>query len=120
MTEQLPFLKRIFTKPPIALPIILVFHIIWWGYSIYSNAASQPFPSALWTESLWLLGYTVCWLFICDLKKQAANGYIAITILNLILRFTLTGNNREFYTDVIFPADLIFCFFLLLFYKRFS
>jgi hypothetical protein len=114
------FIKRIWKKPPLLFPLIAVFHFIWLAYSIW-NYNSEPFPSVAWVQPLWILAYAVSWLFTCDLKKWAALAYIGLATLNMSLRFILTSpTDLSNFTDTIFPIDVLFCFFLLFYFRKFE
>lgn len=81
---------------------------------------SQPFPSEDWIVPLWTLLYFLAWLFVCDLRRWAIFAYLGLTITNIILRYTLhTTTDLALYTHSFFPIDVLFCFFLLVWYKKF-
>ncbi|MCD6062244.1 MAG: hypothetical protein K0R82_155 [Flavipsychrobacter sp.] len=101
-------------------PLVALFHIGLLLYSIY-DYSSEPFGSAIWVQPLWLLAYAISWLFICDMKKLAAYSYIGLTALNLILRFVLKSpTDLAYFTDALFPADILFTFFVLYYFKSFE
>jgi hypothetical protein len=72
-------------------------------------------------QPLLMLCYTVSWIFICDMKRWAALVYIALTTINLMLRFLVKSpvilNDL---TDVLFPADVLFSFFLMFYFRQFE
>ena len=114
------FIKRIIKKPPILFPLVALFHIVLLGKSLWDYHA-EPFPSAIWVQPLWMLAYTVSWLFVCDMKKPAALIYIALTTLNLTLRYMLTSSTAlSNFTDTLFPADALFTFFVFFYYRQFD
>ena len=114
------FIKRIWSKPPQLFPLAALFHIAMFLLSVY-NYKGDPFPSAMWAQPLYLLLFTVSWIFICDLKLWAAYTYIALTTLNLILRFFLKDiSDLDAYTDALFPADILFTFFVMFHFKKFD
>src|SRR5690242_18532794 len=82
------FFKRIFKKPPILFPLVALFHIAMLLFSIW-NYSTEPFLSIAWVQPLWMLLYSLSWLFVCDMKRWAAYVYIALTTLNLMLRMAL-------------------------------
>lgn len=115
-----PFYKRIWQKPPVAFPIILVFHIGLLAYMVY-DAIADPIGGLLLFQPLSMLLFTVAWLFICDLKRWAAFTYMGLTTINLWMRFVITDEiNRVYFTDVLFPADIVFTFIILLYFKKFK
>jgi hypothetical protein len=110
------FLKRITSKPPILFPMVALFHVGLLLYNIYTFA-DEP----LWTQMFWLLSFTISWIFVCDMKQWAAMVYIGLTTLNLMLRFFLKSEiSLSNYTDALFPADVLFTFFLMFYFKRFD
>lgn len=114
------FFKRIIKKPPVLFPLVALFHIglLLYGLWIYHT---EPFPSAIWVQPLLMLCYTISWLFICDMKKWAALVYIGLTSINLILRFQLkSATDLMNFTDTLFPADVLFTFFVMFYYRQFE
>ncbi len=117
------FLRDVIRKAPTPFPYIAGFHVLmflvifiyWWGLPI----------SYYYVEILWTLGFTVCWLYVCDLKRWAVYGYLGLTVANIILYVSshsmTEAQQKKFQTDYIssllIPA-LIFCFFLLFFFRR--
>jgi len=114
------FFSRIIRKPPFIFPWVALFHILMLLYAIWSNIFS-PFPSVDWIQPLWLLGFTLTWLFACDLRKWAAFGYVGLAILNALLRFVFTSpSDRAIYTFSFFEVTFLFCFFILFYFRRFG
>ena len=114
------FLKRIISKPPTVFPWVALFHLLMLAFSIYVFSDS-PFPSLDWIGTLWVLLMTICWIFICDMKRWAALTYIFLVIINIVLRFALESpTDLATYTHVFFPIDVLFCFFVLFYFKRFD
>jgi glycerol-3-phosphate acyltransferase PlsY len=117
---SVPFIKRIWQKPPIAFPLIGLFHVGILGYILYDNI-SDPIGGLIWMQPISMLVYTVLWLLICDLKKWAALGYMGVTTANLIARMLITDHMVEVYfLNVLFPADVIFTIITLIYYKKFE
>lgn len=117
------FLRDVIRKAPTPFPYIAGFHLLmllyvliyWWGLPI----------SYYYIEILWTLGFTISWLYICDLKRWACYSYIALTVANLVL-FGMSLNmtdrqmeafQRAYVSALLLPA-LIFCFFILFFFRR--
>ncbi|MEZ5016916.1 MAG: hypothetical protein R2800_07675 [Flavipsychrobacter sp.] len=114
------FIKRVWQKPPVLFPFVLVFHVLMLAFSTYTFS-SEPFPSAGWIQPLWMLLYTISWLFVCDLKRWAAFVYLGLTTLNLMLRFVWADDNSlALYIDTLFPIDVLFTFFVMFYYKKFA
>ncbi len=117
---DIEFIKRIISKPPLIFPWVALFHLFMLGFNIWVFR-EFPFPSIYWLGVLWIFLNTVFWIFLCDLRRWAAYGYIALTALNLILHFTLkSSTDIDIYTNILFPVDILFCFFILFYFKRFS
>lgn len=113
-------LLRIWRKPPIAFPILLLFHVGLLCYILY-DAIVDPVGGLLLVQPLSLLLYTIAWLFVCDLKRWAGYTYMALATLNLGLRFFLTSSiDRAYFTDVLFPADIVFTVIVILYIKKFD
>jgi hypothetical protein len=114
------FIRRIITRPPQLFPWVALFHIVQLCYSIWLFH-TEPFPSKGWVQPLWLLCYTFSWVMSCDLKRWAAYSYTGLTALNLLLHFVIPGHNdKEILTNALFPADILFTFFLMFYIKRFD
>ncbi len=111
-------IKRFIQKPPALFPWVALFHIAMLLFSIW-NYRTEPFPSMVWLQPLWMLCFTVSWIFICDMKRWAAMVYIGLTTLNLFLRFYLKDpmllNNL---TDTLFPIDILFTFFVMFYFRQ--
>lgn len=113
-----PFYKRIWQKPPVAFPWIAIGHIAFLLYLVY-DAVTDPIGGLMLVQPLYMLLYTIAWLFVCDMKKWAAYAYVGLTTLNLVLRIALVNEmDKVYFTDVIFPADILFTFFVLFYYKK--
>ncbi len=117
---SVPFYKRMWQKPPVVFPWIALFHAGFLLYLLYDSIA-DPVGGLILFQPLIMLLYTVAWLFVCDMKRWAAISYIAITTLNLLLRFALTDTmDKVYFTDTIFPADVLFTFFVMFYFKKFE
>lgn len=114
------FIKRLWSKPPQLFPLAALFHIAMLLLSVY-NYHDEPFPSIMWVQPLYLLCFTIAWIFICDMKRWAAYAYTILTIINLILRLSLKDTSYiNAFTDALFPADVLFTFFVILHFKKFE
>lgn len=103
---------------PIAFPIIAVSHVGWLLWRVW-EFRTEPLSDKIWLQVVWLLIYTVCWIQLTRGRKWAANGYILLTALNLVLRFTLTNESwRNALTDALFPIDLLCSFVLFVFWRQ--
>lgn len=115
-----PFYKRMWRKPPVIFPWIGLFHV---GMLLYlvGNTITDPVYGWILMQPVLMLLYTIFWLYSCDLKKWAALSYMGLTTLNLLVRFLVTDkiflNN---FTDTIFPADMMFTFFVMYYFKKFE
>jgi hypothetical protein len=113
------FIKRIWQKPPVLFPWVALFHIVMMLFSIW-NYRTEPILSLAWVQPLWIVLYTITWVFVCDMKKWAALVYIGLTTLNLFLRFWLSEQYKNDLTDTLFPLDVLFTFFVMFYFKRFD
>ena len=78
-----------------------------------------PAGGVEWLQVAWMAGYTFFWIAICDLRKWAAFGYIALTLLNIALFFSLKSvYDKDVYSSSLFLVDALFSFFILVFFKR--
>jgi hypothetical protein len=113
------FFTDIVKKPPILFPLVGLFHILMLGWVIWDDRFLS-FPGIEWLQVLWLVGYTVCWIAICDLRKWGAIGYIALTAVNVALQFAVrSGKVSWIYTSNLELIDVFLCLFLFLYYKLF-
>lgn len=115
-----PYYKRIWQKAPVVFPWIGIFHVVLLAYMLYSYI-TEPVTGWILMQPVFMFLYTVFWLFVCDMKKWAGLAYLGLTSVNLALRFVLTDvAMRNNFTDTIFPADVLFTFFVMFYFKRFE
>ncbi len=114
------FIRDITVKPLIIFPLVGLAHVVGLLWVIWENRTA-PINGLEWISALWMLGYTVCWIAACDYLKWGALCYIALTTIDIVLLFFLKSYaDKVVYTSLLVPfINGIFCFFLLLFYKRF-
>jgi len=118
MRSPKALLVDLIKKPPFIFPFIALAHIAWLLF-VASGLRHAPFPGMEWLQLLWMVGYTVCWLGVCDLRKWGGVGYLAITMLNQGLYFFLQNDvQRHLYTSSLWLIDIMFCFFILFFFRR--
>jgi hypothetical protein len=99
---------------------VALFHLFALCYTFW-NVHSVPFPSLEWLQMAWVSALFICWLLICDLNKWAGITYILLTALNISLYLGLKSyDDKVIYTNAFFPVDIVFSFFVLLFYKKLS
>ncbi|MGN6568181.1 MAG: hypothetical protein ACTHJ0_09525 [Flavipsychrobacter sp.] len=117
MRDIKTFVRDLIKKPPQLFPLVALFHIAMLIYTIWNDIGE----SYLWIQILWIVGYTIFWFFICDMRKWAAIGYLSLTVIDLILRFALKSpNDLAIYVSDMFILDVLFSFFVLFYYKRFD
>lgn len=96
-------------------PLVALFHFLVLGIEVFT------FDALLWAQLVWKILFAITWLFICDLKRWAAFIYMTLTTANLFMRWLITNpsivNN---YTDALFPADVAFTFFVLIYFRKFD
>jgi len=114
-----PFFKRIYKQPPILFPLAALFLI-----AMTLIAAVTLYPTPLlqrdWLRPLAMLLYSLCWLFVCDMKKWAAAGFIVMTVICLALQYFAPADSAgRIFASGLFPLDMVLSFFVLLYFKRF-
>lgn len=111
-------LKKWLTRPPALFPWVALFHLVITAHAIWSFIG-EPLES--WVHPVCLALYTLLWFFICGMKRWAALGYVALTSINLLLHFLWAKEGTWFiFSGALFPVDVLFSFFILVYYKRFS
>jgi hypothetical protein len=110
------FTERFIKQPPVLFPLAALFHVAMLVFSIY-NASTEPLSSLIWLQPLWMLGYTVAWLFVCGMKRWAAYAYIAVATLSLGVHFFA---KNELYHSSFFLLDVILAMMVMAYIKRFS
>lgn len=109
-----------FRKPPIAFPLVALFHAFLLVRAVY-DFRNIPVPDPLWTQVIWHGCFLVAAVGMTLLRRWGAWSYLALTSINILLRFVLKNpNDISAFTDAVFPLDIVFCFLILFFYKRFS
>lgn len=96
-------------------PLVALFHIGLLVFSIY-NASTEPLSSLIWLQPLWMLAYTITWLFVCGMQRWAAYTYIAVTTISLGIHFFI---KEELYHSSLFLIDAIFAMIVMSYIKRF-
>ncbi|XZF12485.1 hypothetical protein ACTHGU_11890 [Chitinophagaceae bacterium MMS25-I14] len=121
MRDLKTFTKDIISKPPMLFPWVVLFHIAALVISLWINH-TEPFGTIAWLQPLWMLCYATAWIFICDLKKWAAYLYLLFSMTDLVLYILKlkTHGDYDLYLSALFPANVLFCFFVLFYFKRFK
>lgn len=110
--------KDLVTKPPVVFPLVALFHIILLLISLVTLIQVPAFDTGL--SFLWMVGYTAFWLGAMALRKWGAMGYILVTAANIVTWYAIKDPlYKELYKSNLFLIDLIFSFFLILYYRRF-
>lgn len=114
------FLTRIIRRPPVFFPLVALFHIVMLLVTAWQFSEVLDSKEAITAISVWLI-YTICWLFICDMKKWAALTYVILSLIGVGLQF-LTAKGGLWYDvgTVMFPFNLLMIVFLMFYYKRFE
>lgn len=112
------FIRDVIRKPPVIFPWIALFHVVMLAYVLWIFH-TEPLFSVGWLQPLWMLGYTVCWLFVCDMRRWAAYGYMLLTSVNLLL-YAFSGDVilRDLYTSALLLIDAGFCVFIMIYFRR--
>lgn len=119
--NNVPYYKRIWKIAPAVFPWIGIFHVVLLLRSIWSYYIDEPIGGWILIQPVIMLLYTIAWLFVCDMKKWAGLAYLALTSINLLLRFLVSDASfLNSFTDTLFPADILFTFFVMFYFKRFN
>ncbi|RYD57342.1 MAG: hypothetical protein EOP56_08520 [Sphingobacteriales bacterium] len=111
-------IKRWWNKPPALFPWVALFHLFITGHAIYTFIGE---PLEAWAYPLSFVLYTILWFFVCGLHRWAAWGYIALTSVNLLLHYYLVNSGGWYaFSGAMSLIDVLFSFFILVFYRRFS
>lgn len=111
------FLADVAGKPPVVMPFAAVVHVLWLSWTVWTCMAG---PMGLaWLQVAWMLSYTVCWVAACDARKWGIFGYVLLTLVNTALHAGVKSiYQREMYTSSLFLVDVLFSFYLVLFFRR--
>jgi hypothetical protein len=111
------FLHRFWHEPPVVFPAAAIFHLFLLARGIADLGDTLSYN---WLTLLWYAAAFVLSVYCVLLKRWSAIAYIVLTIAGLLLQFVLPVG--IFWKDVgatLFPFDVLTCFFVLFFYKRF-
>jgi hypothetical protein len=121
------FIRDIIKKAPKPFPYIAVFHVLM-GLLVLLINWGDPIEMFI-VDILWIVAFTICWLYVCDLRKWAAIGYVLLTIINIVLYISpilrhqsemATADWQSTYVSVMLVPGLLFSFFVLFFFRRFN
>ena len=114
-------LRRLWHQLPVLFPLVAIAHIVWLGYAVVSFSQQGVMDTFIGAGNcLVMLLYTILWIGVCDRRRWAAIGYLTLTAVNLCLQFfTHQHSEWRYVSDALFPFDLLMCFFILFYYKRF-
>jgi len=114
------FTIDIVRKPPIAFPLIGLFHLLLLLWVFWSDR-TEPFPNVVWLEAVWMIAYTTFWIAACDMRKWGALGYIVLTVFSMAIFFAARYNKiPQDYVNNMHFFDVLFSMLLLYYYKNFS
>lgn len=117
MSDTRTLIKDLITKPPVAFPLVALFHILIFIWSLTTLAQAPGTATEL--NSLWLLGYTIFWLGATALRKWGGIGYILVTAADIVTWYTLDAHHKNLYTSSLFLISIVFSFFVIVYYRRF-
>ncbi len=113
------FFIDITKKPPILFPLVGLAHILWLLVTLWGDR-QEPFPSLVWLEVVWMVGYTTFWIAASNFRRWGALGYILLTILNASLYLAIRNQKLPVdYLSNMFLIDGVLSVFLLFYYKQF-
>ena len=104
-------------KPPTLFPWAALFHV---GITAHAIWVFRAEPALAWFYPVSLIIYTVFWFFVCSMHRWAAIGYVLFTSVNLLLQNLFQEGVWHSFGGALFPLDILFSFFVLFYYKRFS
>lgn len=111
-------IKKWWTKPPALFPWAALFHLVITLHAIWTF---RDEPMEGWAHPLSLVLYTVLWFMVCRMYRWAAWGYLGLTSINLMLHYLLAKEGAlHFFSGSLFPIDILFSFFILVYYKKFE
>ncbi|MBL7719689.1 MAG: hypothetical protein JNL72_12680 [Flavipsychrobacter sp.] len=121
------FIKDIRSKAPKLFPAIGLFHVLVFLLMLLLNWGVKI--TDYYMEVVWLLAFTVSWLYTCDLRRWAAVSYIVLTMANtgLFLYFYYAVDNdfrrdalMGTYVSTLWLPALLFSFLVLFHFRRFN
>jgi hypothetical protein len=113
------FITDLIKKPPMIFPFIGGFHLFWLVRTALHTRAATLTSDTI--QLAWMTGYTLFWLAMCDLRKWGAWGYMILTAVDLGLFFLpKSAYDRDLYTSSLLGMNVVFCLFILLYFKRFN
>lgn len=114
------FVKRIFSKPPAIFPWLGVFQLAMTLHAVWT-LLSIPVTQIDWLRPLSLAIYTTLWFIVCDMKRWAAIGYTVMTAACILMRFYAAPDTAlSIFGDAFFPVDILMCFFIMYFFRKFE
>jgi len=107
-------------KTPVIFPLAAVFHCLWLVWLIWSDRR-EPFPDEVWLQVLWMVLFTLCWVWAAGMSKKGAAGYILLTVADVVI-YLLARNHLVAVTAVfpIFPVDVLMSMALLFYFGKLS
>ena len=118
MRDLKTFFKDIITQPPVLFPLAALFHIVLLLVTLWALIKAPGTSTEV--NVLWMLGYATCWLAVADMRKWGAIGYIIITVTSILVNFSSKSSMAILeYGSPIFITDVLFCFFIMFYFKRF-
>ncbi len=117
-------IKRFFKKSPIVFPLVAIFHVLVTMHAVWLFF-KIPYDDGLdrgrLIDILTMMLLSVLWFFLTDLRKWAAISYVLLVIASVALHyFTSLLGEKGSLVSPFFPASLLFCFFILVYFKKFE
>jgi len=113
-------IHKYFNHTPLVFPLVLLFHLAMLLHAVWLYR-EESFDIKTWQHPLLLLFFTVLWAGVCILKKIFAYGYIFITSITLIYSFLIAPKYfGQSFEPPFFPLDILCCFFILVYFRKFS
>ncbi len=108
------------SKPPVVMPLVAMAHVVALVYTLVTAVQLGAGAAWYWLQPLWLLLYTVCWLGACCLRKWGMYTYLLLTIINSVSHIAIKDLYwKDVVSSNLFLVDILFSFFLIIYFKRF-
>lgn len=109
---------RLFREAPVVFPMLGIFHVIMFLFQLWLTS-SEPFPDIIWLQPLWSLLFMLAFIGVWLMKKVAAYAYLILTTINVLIYFFTDIFSRDLYISAMWFLAILFCFPVLVYFKRF-
>jgi len=114
--------KRYFTAMPILFPLIGLFLLTMAGLEFWNYGTDSGYMLIYWLRPILFAVYALLWVPVCFARKWAALSFLIVSILGMAyFLFGPDNNLKHAIGDVLIlpiPANVLFSFLLLFYYRR--